>query len=362
METLNLYVYDKSMRLISIIDSYSSLIWTDRYDDCGDFEIAFPYSEEAEEYLEVLKKDCYCGIDYSLRKMIIEKIEYEYSEDGASTIIVSGRSLESILARRIILGKTEFGTDSSETNLQNGIKTILNQNVISPSDPKRAIQNFIFQESEDEKITSLTFSESYNGEDVYSIISELCKDKKIGFKITFNNNNEFVFELFAGDDHSYDQQTNPVIVFSPYYDNLKNSNFYTSTEEFKNVMLISVDESTTISASNITPEPEGLERREILVDKNDLKTNQSSNLSTKRLQVKAQKKLKNEYDVKTGFDAEIVPDVLYRYGEDYDIGDIVQLIDIFNNNEKLRISEVAITCDDNGFNIIPTFTELEEDE
>ena len=37
-EEVNLYVYNTSLQLVAIIDRYSSLIWADRYDECGDFD------------------------------------------------------------------------------------------------------------------------------------------------------------------------------------------------------------------------------------------------------------------------------------------------------------------------------------
>ena len=59
---MNLYVYNTSFSLIAIVDKYISLIWTDRYDDCGDFELSLPYESK---WKSVFKKDYFCKIDFS---------------------------------------------------------------------------------------------------------------------------------------------------------------------------------------------------------------------------------------------------------------------------------------------------------
>ena len=82
--------------------------------------------------------------------MIIEDIKINADTEEGNHLIVTGRSLESILERRIIWGQRIFNG-----NLQNGIQTMLNECIISPSIADRKISNFVFVPSADPKITSL---------------------------------------------------------------------------------------------------------------------------------------------------------------------------------------------------------------
>ena len=357
---INFYVYDQNFELKAVLDEYSSLIWSDRFNECGDFELSLPYQIGHDIFGSFLIQNNYVGVDYTNRKMIIEKIEYRNDDESVPEMIVSGRSLESILDRRIVPNKKEFGSDSSQVNLQNSIQTLLNENIISASTTNRRIPNFTFQASTDTAITVLTFSESYHGDDLYSIISDLCQDKKIGFKIVNTSGANFVFSLYAGVDRSKNQTLNSFVIFSPYYDNLKNTNFYSSMEEYKNIMFIGKGEEDNqyVTAYNDS-DPSGLQRREIYLDQDDLKENNEDELTDSQLQVKGKKKLKNEYKIKTGIEGEIVPEVLYTYGTDYNVGDKVELTDIYGNSQSVRISEVVISCDENGLTIIPTFEEIE---
>ena len=135
-DEMNLFVYNTSFKLVGIVDRYTSLIWTDRYDECGDFELTIPYESK---WNSVFQLDYFCRTDYSDRWAVIEKIEETKEEDGPLTVIVSGRSLESILERRIVIGDVEFGSDDHEVNVQNSILSLIYANIIAPNNIKRRI-------------------------------------------------------------------------------------------------------------------------------------------------------------------------------------------------------------------------------
>lgn len=137
-----------------------------------------------------------------------EKIQITSDTEDGNHVTVTGRSLESILDRRIVWGQKLLSG-----NLQNGIKTLLNENVISPSDSNRKIPNFIFKESTDPAITKLKLEAQYTGDNLYDVIQKICEEQGIGFKITLNDEKQFVFELYAGSDRSYDQTENPTLYF-----------------------------------------------------------------------------------------------------------------------------------------------------
>ena len=115
---------------------------------------------------------------------------------------------------------------------------MLNENVISPSDSNRKISNFIFKESTDSAITKLKLEAQYTGDNLYDVIQKICEEQGIGFKITLNDKKQFVFELYAGFDRSYDQTENPYVIFSPKFENIINSNYIESKASLKTVTLV----------------------------------------------------------------------------------------------------------------------------
>lgn len=359
MAELNLYVYDTSFRLRAIIEQYESLIWTDRYDECGDFELSIPFEDK---WISILQKDYYCHIDYSDRWCIIEKIEESKEEDSPPRMIVSGRSLESILERRIVPGKIDFGTDTASgynVNVQTSIQSLINSHVINPSDANRKISNFIFQTSSDSNVTGKTFHESYNGNNILDIVEGVCKDKHIGFRVILNTSNQFVFSLFCGVDRTMAQSANSYVIFSTYFDNLKSSSYFSSKEEYRNFIYVSKDENQFVTTYSTGSVPSGLTRREVQIDASELKENKETDLTNNQIQEKAKKKLNEEFKIKTGIEGEIVSEKMYRYRTHYNVGDRVQFKDMYGNSEAVYISEVVISFDENGLTILPTFQEID---
>ena len=264
---MNLTVLDTNLLSIAIIDTYESLIWTDRYSKCGDFELYMPISDSIPWYF---KQENMLMIEQSEHLMIIETIEIESDSENGDHLKISGRSLESILDRRIIWGQQTFNG-----NLQDGIKTLIDSCFINPTDLKRKVEGFIFKESTDSAITELTFEATYLGNNLLEIIEKLCNDYGIGYKITINDQKQFVFELYAGIDRSYSQINNPYVVFSPNFDNVVNSNYLTSSTNYKNVALVAgegegADRITvTVGSDAVT----GLERRELFTDAGSVSKN-----------------------------------------------------------------------------------------
>ena len=56
----------------------------------------------------------------------------------------------------------------------------------------------------------------YTGDNLYDVIQKICEEQGIGFKITLNDEKQFVFELYAGSDRSYDQTENPYVISVSY--------------------------------------------------------------------------------------------------------------------------------------------------
>ena len=53
---------------------------------------------------------------------------------------------------------------------------------------------------------------------------------------------------------------------------------------------------------------------------------------------------------------------MFKYGEDFFIGDIVQIANEYGNEETAYISELVISQDEEGFSIYPTFKMVQDKE
>lgn len=353
---MELTLLNTSLDAISVVDDYESLIWTDRYQECGDFEI---YTPVTSEILSVLKQDYYLINRDSEHVMIIEKLLIKTDVELGNHITITGRSLESILKRRIV-----WGLRSVSGTLQNGIKTLLEENVINPSDPDRRIDNFIFEESTDERITSLKIDAQYTGDEIYDVIVKLCKEHNIGFKVTLNDNKQFVFKLYAGVDRSYDQIDNTYVSFSPNFENIVNSNYLESKSALKNVTLVGGEGEGASRRYYTVGSTTGLNRRELFTDARDISSEVDEKVLTEeeynaQLAQRGNEKLSENIEV-VSFEGEIEPTMMFKYQEDFFNGDIVQIENEYGHSTAARIIEMTISENEQGTSVYPTFSTISE--
>lgn len=351
-------IMDKNFKSLVVIDDYESFIWTDRYNGYGDFELYAPVSAA---FFEFTKDGYYIWSDTSEHLMIIEKNNIESDAEEGSHVTVTGKSLESIINRRIVWSQTTISG-----NLQNGIKKLLNENVIAPSDEKRKIPNFVFKESTDERITKLTVDAQYTGDNLYDVIKSLCETNELGFKIVLNSNLQFEFSLYSGTDRSYNQKTLPYVIFSPNFENLVNSNYFESSAELKNVALVggegegSERKFKSLYGNGAENYPSGLDRRELFVDARDLSTKtDDGTLSDEeynaQLEQRGYDKL-GENTSLTGFEGDIENTDLFSYGKDFFVGDVVQIQNEYKIKATTRVVEIVISDSASGYTIVPTFS------
>ena len=110
----------------------------------------------------------------------------------------------------------------------------------------------------------------YTGDNLYDVIVDICKTPGIGFKITLNEANQFVFKLYNGTDRSYAQTKVPYVVFSPNFDNIINANYVESKAALKNVTLVGGEGEGVRRRYASVGNESGLARRELFTDARDI--------------------------------------------------------------------------------------------
>lgn len=270
---MDLYILDRNFDAVAVIDTYKSMIWTDRFQECGDFEL---YTAANREIFQILKPDYYIWRQDSEHTMIVEEIKIESDVEDGNYSTVTGRSLESLLDRRVIWGQKVLNG-----NFQEAVKTLLYECIINPTKPERKISNFVFEASDDPKITGLSIDTQYTGDNLYDVICDLCVERGIGFKITLNARKQFVFKLYSGTDRSYDQTKNPYVVFSPNFDNIINSTYLESKSDYKNVTLVAGEGEGSARRYTAVGNVSGISRRETFTDARDLSSDTQEDITEK---------------------------------------------------------------------------------
>lgn len=357
-----IYVLDSNLEKDIVIDQYVSHIWTERYSGFGDFEI---YAAMNKDLYDLLAEDTFLQIRDSDNLMVVEARNIKANAETGDQLLVKGRSLESILNRRIIWAQTILSG-----SLQTQVQTLLNQNLISAIDTSRRISLFEMALSTDPAILALTLDFQERGKNLYDAIKDICDKEKLGFKVHLTSAKKFCFELYFGLDRSADQTDRPAVIFSTKFDNMINSDYYFNKAPLKTTALVlgTGDDpdrkSTTASISGGAGT--GLARREMCLnagssvsekDENGVPILEADYLA--QLQQKGSEELAKNVSENV-FEATVDPNVSFVYGVDYFLGDIVQKEDEYGNKKKSRITEIIRSYTVDGVTMIPTFENIED--
>lgn len=347
-------ILNKNLEIIHILDSFESFIWTERYAGYGDFEL---YVRASEEILNILQPDYYVCLRETDRVMIIEDRRIQFDVEEGSHIVISGKSLESLLTRRIVWDQTIFSG-----SFQEGIQGLLNDALINPADTNRTVSNFIFSPSVDPDITGVTSEAQFLRDNLYTAITRSCRSKNLGYKITLNDG-QFIFTLLSGKDRSYDQVDNTYVIFSPDIDNILNGEYQSVKSNYKTLTLVAGEGEGTSRVTEVVDMGEtNIDRRETYTDARDISQvvdgipipeadykNQLAQRGNTQLSV---------YQIENNFDAEVDTSITFKYDEDFFLGDVVQIVGEFGIEGMARVTEIVRSSDSNGTNTFPRFSML----
>lgn len=343
-------VNDTTFDSIGEVNQYESLIWPDKFNGFGTFELWAPITDENSQYF---KKGniLWCGGDNAA---VVEIVKSEIDEIGTKTYNVKGRTLEMLLTTRIIWGTYNAVNKDASTAMYE----IVNQNCVNPSNANRKIP--YLKLAEDLKFGGKITYQKTGGE-VYDSLSTIASTYDLGFNVLFKpKTKELIFEVVEGVDRTVEQSTNDPVEFSTELEDLLSSSYYTNDQDVKNVAFVQGEGSGSSRKSVISGEADskGFGRRELYVDARDLQSTsvdengEEQNLSpTEYTQVLTQRGDDKLSECKTTetFEAQIrvFGDVQYEFGVDYKKGDKVTVRDEqLNVVVSARITEVQEEFDD----------------
>lgn len=347
---MELYIKDRNLKTVGVIDEYNSIIWANRFSNVGDFEIYTPVSQHA---LNLLRQEYFVTRTDDEMVAIIEKIDIKTSEESGSFLTVSGRCAKSILARRIVWKQTIL-----KGTVEECLRKLVTENVISPEIPERKIPNFFLADAHGftEKMEA-----QVTGGNLLDVISKICNTYDYGFKVFLNDYGQFLFDVVKGEDRSYNQTKNPYVVFSPNFDNLLGTDYQNDLSSLKNVALVAGEGEGLDRKNVVVGFAEGMNRRELYVDAKDLTTNNGEITASEYdtiLSERGNEKL-SETVITEAFSGEIEPKINYRYKTDFYLGDIVQIENEYGMTASPRIYEIIENEDETGYKLIPKFTQQE---
>ena len=386
---MELYILNADYERIGYIDHADSVLWNKKYNDVGECEIYLPCSIEM---LTLLQKGNYVYREDDDMFCKIDRVKIETDVEKGDYIIATASDICTILSGRIInTAVTYTGT------VAGFIKKIINDNVINPPEQNRMIEVLTFNDSNFEEFTE-TISISAFTEDLLELIKTTCKTYDYGFRIKYSSEFHLEFMLTKGKNKAT-VESEEYVEFSPTFSNILSSKYEEDDTNYKNVCYVGYknanDVSSILMVTNQTSEPIGEDRREIYVDgsgvSRELTLEELQQMFPNSLRLDGTKYYSNDKQVAnvdgdkikvTDYTYKLILEVLgyntlaehtktrefdgtvdiidtYVYKEDYDIGDIVKIVNEYGLGTNARIVEIMESEDnDDGYQIEPKFEQI----
>lgn len=353
---MDVYILDNQLRRVEVVDTFQSLIWTERYADIGDLQISIAATEKTRLQFTPGTR---LAINGSYRVMTVETAEDVTDDDGKKILNVSGRSLETLLLERVARNTTaSLDTtptwDITETPgfiARKMFEDICVTGVITSDDIIPFIQpGTIFPaDTIPEPTVSITWNQ--DPESLYSAIKDVCDAYDLGFRLVRNfDQSQLYFNVYSGNDRTTGQSNLPPVVFGTSFDSLENTTEFSSIKNLKNVAYVT---HPTAALEIVYPEgasaPSGLSRKVLHVKA-------ATEHSTPALRTQLAREELAKYRAFYAFDGELNLRSNYKYGVNYGLGDLVE----FRNDDEVgsirRVTEQIFVHDREGERSYPTLT------
>lgn len=306
---IELIMLDKNFAPCGILDTFSSLSWTRKYYDVGNFTLQITI----EDYLKI-KQAKYIYSNNFEETAKIESIEY-INDISSKKVQLKGRFLEVLLMDRVI-DTTQNLSDTTENNC----RKLVTNFAISPSVairkiPKLKLGNvnglgnkYIFQ---------------VTGENLMDELYTLAKQDELSIKVRYDFvNDELIFEVWQGKNRIEEQSNNTFAIFSQNFENIIKDNYNIDSTKQKNFAYVYGEGKGSERFLVEVDKTNGEDRKELYVDAKDLQQEDMTlNEYKEALRNRGIEKLAECNKVETA-DFSIDPNSNLIYKKDFDLGDI----------------------------------------
>jgi len=359
---MDLFIYDRDINLLGVIDKIDSLMWTRRFWSCGEFKMLLPFTDYNVTLLRERRLIRKKG-DNQLGE--IKYIGMKKNSQGTEEIEVQGKFITAWIGQRVIKNQVV-----AEQPAGNVIGRILDENVISPSDSARVISGISLDLAGDLPTSAISYmSEPFVN--VLTACEDIAKASKIGFYLSTDiKSKSHTFKVYSGRDlTSKNLAGNPPCIFSQEFNNITEQEYTASVENLKTMAYVGGEEinNTPRKIVEVGSELSGLDRIEHFADAKEITQKyknaagaevtmsaaQYNNVLLQRGAEEIEARQKNQ-----AFSSKINPCGSLRYKRDFDVGDRVTCINKrWGIKIDVRVTEATEIYEPKGNRVEITFGE-----
>lgn len=366
---MELAVLNSQYQPARLVEGYSSLIWTERFFQNGDFQLE---SQDVGGTLAQLPlEDPAQGVPptiVTLRDsnvpMVVESHSIEKTLKDPPKITTTGRSLETVLDRRsnsmrdMSVSQAVADIHTDQLTAVDAAYYVIGQVIGDSSrgaagvDPIPEVKIKLTRPSGYTPPANTT-SFSVSGGELYSWALDHITSEKYGFRairpLLFTDT-QFTVEIYTGADRTTQ------VVFDARFDQFTSSKYLLSTLGWKNTMQVQAQNGSVVVTDGGSYS--GLGRRVGYLDATSETDQMASGTMLDALMpnlgtVELAKHLETVL-----FSGEVSRLNGYSYGKDFFLGDIVKLSGDYGLSQFVRVSEYVRSVDNQGEKAYPTFEAL----
>jgi hypothetical protein len=352
-----IYTLDALYQRKYIIDEYISLIWTERWQAFGDFQLDIHSTFGTRS---ILTPDTWLTIPQSNYVMRIETVEDDDNADGSRILTVKGRSIEAILLDRVAKGSLSTLTVSPQWTITDTPAAVARKifhdicvtGILNAGDVISGVYETSFITSNiPEPVDPITAH--IKPQTLYDATVNICVPWELGFRLITDGYGYLYYNIYSGSDRTTSQTILPAVVFATELDNLQNTKELTTIDKSKNVAYVfSPDGFQMVYPTGVDSTVAGFDRRILTVDASDITSASVSDVPSALIQ-RGREQLAASRTFQ-GFDGEISHNSQYIYGVDYNLGDVIEMRNTDGVVNNMRVTEQIFVSDQEGDRSYPT--------
>lgn len=357
---MDLVTLDDTTRSVKrTVEEWSSLIWTERYNTLGEFELK---SSNIDYHIDLLPRGSYVGIRQSEQPMKVENHLIEIDEQNNQILTVSGRAMECVLEDRTngpVLTALGSGNNSGFPVVATNMLTYIVRTLqIHISDVANIIPLALCL------YPDLTIQAEFSvvGTPNYTIPDEITdlltrtltslKQANYGMRGIRPKGaaTGFIISIYNGVDKT------STVIFRTAQGHIRPTSYLFSTKNHKNVGYIStVNGADRFNAPGDAVTHTGWDRRELTINGSDITAASGTGLNS-MMKLRTQTELlKNPETATFGF--ELLSLSPYIYGDDYFLGDLVRVEADYGLSQDMQVTEFIRSEDTTGYREFPTLAQ-----
>jgi len=376
----------------SLVEDYSSMIWTERYLDNGEFQLTTP---EVEKTRALIPVGSLISLMDSLEVQIVENHSIKRDDKGAPTLTVTGRTFDTFLEQRVMMGEYQQSWPMLKQYRCSEIAAYLLWNYLvntTGQDPSRDDQlTWIYDAIANLVVTnSTTFPQTYldwtlQAGVVYPQLRDFLSlgglgyrsirpDKTSGYVTTFDTSTsgargniaatwttnlaQMRLDIYNGTNRSRNQSVVEPVIFHYDSGHIDNPEYLFTNKELKNEALVSSSLGNMsvwpgLGLTHPAPIPSGLNRRVLFIDGGKMESGEDEDVFQASLVQKGLIEL-SKHNRSALFDGAVSALSPYEYNKEYFLGDLVTLLGEYGLETSMAVSEYVRTEDAEGDRGYPT--------